>query len=269
MFNRCISTTTRLHSINQLPSPSAHLLDHRSRSSVQFDDWTRSPAQSHQDRASNSPQLLKRPHASVWRVVSILLPFVIALAFLIALSVDNSVEAFRLQAHIDEETAIAQKLAQANSDYESSKANFAAFRSLLDNLISLRNRQPATHQLLTDLNRPLAQRRNLLCRLKSMSKAPTLKSKEKPKTNKQLLLLPNHLNSATVSSQGYSRETASQIVPAAAPQHCRHQLSSSSCDRVHDHFNVCTTRAAKQNNGPSDNTANHNSSYSRRLCVSS
>jgi Tfp pilus assembly protein PilN len=85
-------------------------------------------------------------------VVSILLPFVLALAILIALFVDNSLEAFRLQAHIVEETSTAQKLAQANSDYESSKANFAAFQSLLDNLITLRNRQPATHQLLTDLN---------------------------------------------------------------------------------------------------------------------
>jgi Tfp pilus assembly protein PilN len=85
-------------------------------------------------------------------VVSILLPFVLALAVLVALFVDNSVEAVRLQAHIDQETATAQQLAQANSDYESSKANFAAFRSLLDNLITLRNRQPATHQLLTDLN---------------------------------------------------------------------------------------------------------------------
>ena len=85
-------------------------------------------------------------------VLSILLPFVAALAFLIALFVDNSVEAFRLQAQIDEETATAQRLAEANSDYESSKANFAAFRSLLDHLITLRNRQPATHQLLTDLN---------------------------------------------------------------------------------------------------------------------
>jgi Tfp pilus assembly protein PilN len=85
-------------------------------------------------------------------LVSILLPFVAALALLIALFVDNSVEALRLQAHIDDETAIAQKLAKENSDYESSKANFAAFQSLLDNLIALRNRQPATHQLLTDLN---------------------------------------------------------------------------------------------------------------------
>jgi len=85
-------------------------------------------------------------------LVSIVLPFVAALAILIALFIDNSVEALRLQAHIDEETATAQKLAQANSDYESSKANFAAFQSLLDNLIALRNRQPATHQLLTDLN---------------------------------------------------------------------------------------------------------------------
>lgn len=85
-------------------------------------------------------------------LVSILLPFVAALALLIALFIDNSVEALRLQAHIDEETATAQRLAQANNDYESSKANFAAFQALLDNLIALRNRQPATHQLLTDLN---------------------------------------------------------------------------------------------------------------------
>jgi hypothetical protein len=85
-------------------------------------------------------------------VASILLPFVIALAFLTALFVDNSVEALQLQTHIDEETAIAQKLAEANSDYESSKANFEEFRSLLDKLIALRNRQPATHQLFTDLN---------------------------------------------------------------------------------------------------------------------
>ena len=85
-------------------------------------------------------------------LVSILLPFVAALALLIALFIDNSVEALRLQAHIDEETATAQRLAQANNDYESSKANFAAFQALLDNLIALRNRQPATQQLLTDLN---------------------------------------------------------------------------------------------------------------------
>jgi Tfp pilus assembly protein PilN len=73
-------------------------------------------------------------------------------ALLVALSIDNSIQARRLQSRIDEETATGQKLAQANSVYESSKANFAAFRSLLDNLINLRNRQPATHQLLTDLN---------------------------------------------------------------------------------------------------------------------
>lgn len=85
-------------------------------------------------------------------LVSILLPFVAALALLVALFIDNYVEALRLQAHLDEETATTQRLAQANNDYESSKANFAAFQALLDNLIALRNRQPATHQLLTDLN---------------------------------------------------------------------------------------------------------------------
>ena len=85
-------------------------------------------------------------------LLAILLPFAAALAIVIALFVDNSIEASRLQAQIYQETTTAQKLAQENNDYESSKANFAAFQSLLDNLIALRNRQPATHQLLTDLN---------------------------------------------------------------------------------------------------------------------
>jgi hypothetical protein len=92
--------------------------------------------------------------SAIFRValVAILLPFAAALAIVITLFVDNSVETLRLQAHIDEETTTAQKLAQENNNYESSKANFAAFQSLLDNLIALRKRQPATHQLLTDLN---------------------------------------------------------------------------------------------------------------------
>lgn len=85
-------------------------------------------------------------------LVSFLLPFVAAMALLLTLFGANFLEASRLQAHIDEETAIAQKLAKENADYESSKANFGTFRSLLDYLITLRNRQPATHQLFTDLN---------------------------------------------------------------------------------------------------------------------
>jgi len=85
-------------------------------------------------------------------LVTILLPFIAALALSITLFVANSIDASRLQAHIDEETATAQKLAQENTDYESSKANFGTFRSLLDYLITLRNRQPATHKLFTDLN---------------------------------------------------------------------------------------------------------------------
>ena len=85
-------------------------------------------------------------------VVCMILPFVVALALLLALFTDNFLQTVRLQAQIDDETATAQKLATSNSDYESSKANFGAFQSLLDNLITLRNRQPATYQLLIDLN---------------------------------------------------------------------------------------------------------------------
>jgi hypothetical protein len=69
-----------------------------------------------------------------------------------AAGIDNGIESVRLKSRVNEETLTGQKLAQANSDYESSKANFAAFHSLLDNLITLRQRQPAAHQLLSDLN---------------------------------------------------------------------------------------------------------------------
>jgi hypothetical protein len=85
-------------------------------------------------------------------MLAIIIPFVAVFGFIIATWIDNNIESIRLQSRIKEETAIGQQLAQENADYESSKANFGAFRSLLDNLISLRQRQPAVHQLLSDLN---------------------------------------------------------------------------------------------------------------------
>jgi hypothetical protein len=85
-------------------------------------------------------------------VLAILIPIVAVFAFALAAWIDNGIESVRLKSRINEETLTGQKLAQANSDYESSKANFAAFHSLLDNLITLRQRQPAAHQLLSDLN---------------------------------------------------------------------------------------------------------------------
>jgi Tfp pilus assembly protein PilN len=84
--------------------------------------------------------------------LALLIPFVAVVAFILAAWIDNSIENVRLQSRIAEETSTGQKLTQANADYESSKSNFTAFRSLLDNLISLRQRQPAAHQLLNDLN---------------------------------------------------------------------------------------------------------------------
>jgi hypothetical protein len=98
-----------------------------------------------QDRTSNT-------HKARAAVLAILIPLVAVIAFAMAAWIDNGIENVRLKSRIDEETLTGQKLAQANSDYESSKANFAAFRSLLDNLITLRQRQPAAHQLLSDLN---------------------------------------------------------------------------------------------------------------------
>lgn len=82
----------------------------------------------------------------------ILIPLVAVLAFVLAAWIDNGIQSVRLKSRIEEETVTGQKLAQANSDYESSKANFAAFQSLLNNLITLRQGQPAAHQLLSDLN---------------------------------------------------------------------------------------------------------------------
>jgi Tfp pilus assembly protein PilN len=97
------------------------------------------------DRTANS-------HKARAAVLAILIPLVAVIAFTMAAWMDNGIENVRLNSRINEETLTGQKLAQANSDYESSKANFAAFHSLLDNLITLRQRQPAAHQLLNDLN---------------------------------------------------------------------------------------------------------------------
>ncbi|MGH9929801.1 MAG: PilN domain-containing protein, partial [Pyrinomonadaceae bacterium] len=97
------------------------------------------------DRTANS-------HTARASVLAILIPIVAVITFTMAAWIDNGIECVRLKSRIDEETLTGQRLAQANSDYESSKANFAAFRSLLDNLITLRQRQPAAHQLLSDLN---------------------------------------------------------------------------------------------------------------------
>jgi Tfp pilus assembly protein PilN len=85
-------------------------------------------------------------------MLAIAVPLVAVFAFLGACWMDYNVETSQLRAKIDEETQIAAQLKQANADYESSKANFGTFRALLDNLITLRQRQPATHQLLSDLN---------------------------------------------------------------------------------------------------------------------
>ncbi|MDX6576495.1 MAG: hypothetical protein QOE96_2448 [Blastocatellia bacterium] len=89
---------------------------------------------------------------SMYAVLAVLIPLVAVLAVMIASYVDRAVERNRLQSRLDRETAIAQNLAKENADYESSKASFATFQNLLDNLIGLRQRQPASFQLLRDLD---------------------------------------------------------------------------------------------------------------------
>lgn len=84
--------------------------------------------------------------------VALLIPIVAVAAFVFASYADRVVERARLQARLNTEMRISKQLAQENADYESSKANFAAFQSLLNNLMALRRRQPAMEQLLRDLN---------------------------------------------------------------------------------------------------------------------
>ena len=104
------------------------------------------------ERERNLKVRTANSHKARAAVLAILIPLVAVIAFTMAAWMDNGIEHVRLNSRIKEETLTGQKLAQANSDYESSKANFAAFHSLLDNLITLRQRQPAAHQLLSDLN---------------------------------------------------------------------------------------------------------------------
>lgn len=84
--------------------------------------------------------------------VAFLIPIVAVLAFVIASYGDRMVERVRLQARLVTEERISKQLSKENADYESSKTNFATFHSLLNNLLALRKRQPATEQLLRDLN---------------------------------------------------------------------------------------------------------------------
>jgi Tfp pilus assembly protein PilN len=84
--------------------------------------------------------------------LAVLIPLVAVLAVMIASYVDRTVERNRLQSRLDAEDSIAAKLATENADYESSKASFTTFQNLLDNLIGLRQRQPAAFQLLRDLD---------------------------------------------------------------------------------------------------------------------
>lgn len=115
-------------------------------------------AQTPQDRLDEIERLCELQHRAAGSqkaraaALAILIPLVAVLAFVLAAWIDNGIQSVRLKSRIEEETVTGQKLAQANSDYESSKANFAAFQSLLNNLITLRQGQPAAHQLLSDLN---------------------------------------------------------------------------------------------------------------------
>jgi len=103
----------------------------------------------HQRELQTRAATAQQAHAAA---LAILIPIAALLAFVIAVSIHNSIQSVRLKSRIEEEARIGQKLAQANADYESSKANFAAFQALLNNLITLRQGQPAAHQLLSDLN---------------------------------------------------------------------------------------------------------------------
>ncbi len=84
--------------------------------------------------------------------LAIAAPLVVVAAFLLTTWFQYRAVDASLNIKIDSEQQVAEQLRQATSDYESSKKNFGRFKLLLDNVISLRERQPATHQLLRDLN---------------------------------------------------------------------------------------------------------------------
>jgi hypothetical protein len=85
-------------------------------------------------------------------LIAALIPIAAVLAFIISSSIDRYVERGRLGQRLAREEVIGKQLEKENADYESSKSNFATFQALLNNLISLRKRQPAAEQLLRDLN---------------------------------------------------------------------------------------------------------------------
>jgi hypothetical protein len=89
---------------------------------------------------------------TVRAAVALLIPIVAFAAFAITSYADRMVERAHLQSRLNQEEVIGKKLERENADYESLKQNFAAFQSLLNNLIGLRQRQPASEQLLRDLN---------------------------------------------------------------------------------------------------------------------
>jgi Tfp pilus assembly protein PilN len=100
------------------------------------------------EEAERNTTTARAMHATL----AVLIPLVAVLAVMIASYIDRTVERNRLQSRLDAEDSIAAKLATENADYESSKASFTTFQNLLDNLIGLRQRQPAAFQLLRDLD---------------------------------------------------------------------------------------------------------------------
>lgn len=98
-----------------------------------------------EEQAAKSTQVMRA-------TVALLLPIVAAAAFLITCMADQSVEGMRLQARINEENIRAEQLKKENAEYDSAKANFQIFHHVLNTIVDLRKRQPATHQLLVDLN---------------------------------------------------------------------------------------------------------------------
>ena len=102
--------------------------------------------------ANNQQAQAQSQSRAMRAAVAVLVPIVAVAAFAISSYADRVVERARLEARIVKEEELSKKLTKENADYESSKTNFAAFQSLLNNLIGLRQRQPAMEQLLRDLN---------------------------------------------------------------------------------------------------------------------
>ena len=79
-------------------------------------------------------------------------PLLLLVTFLLVAWGARASESGALAQSISEEKATAERLKQANADYEAAKANFAVISNLITQITTLRDKQADAYQLLVELN---------------------------------------------------------------------------------------------------------------------